>query len=83
MPTKNYTLIFSRIPTEQQMDRYDQLWNDFGSYKVSNTLEKNPLKYIPTQQLVVNLIKNANRDSLEDINKQIQELSNTLNWKLL
>lgn len=83
MPTKNYTLIFSRIPTEQQMDRYDQLWNDFGSYKVSNTLEKNPLKYIPTQQLVVNLIKNANRDSLEDINKQIQKLSNTLNWKLL
>lgn len=83
MPTKNYTLIFSRIPTEQQMDRYDQLWNDFGSYKVSNTLEKNPLKYIPTQQLVVNLIKNANRDSLKDINKQIQELSNTLNWKLL
>lgn len=83
MPTKNYTLIFSRIPTEQQMDRYDQLWNDFGSYKVSNTLEKNPLKYIPTQQLVVNLIKNANRDSLEDINKQIQKLSNTLNWKFL
>lgn len=83
MPTENYTLIFSRIPTEQQMDRYDQLWNDFGSYKVSNTLEKNPLKYIPTQQLVVNLIKNANRDSLKDINKQIQELSNTLNWKLL
>lgn len=83
MPTKNYTLIFSRIPTEQQMDRYDQLWNDFGPYKVSNTLEKNPLKYIPTQQLVVNLIKNANRDSLKDINKQIQELSNTLNWKLL
>lgn len=83
MPTENYTLIFSRIPTEQQMDRYDQLWNDFGSYKVSNTLEKNPLKYIPTQQLVVNLIKNANRDSLEDINKQIQKLSNTLNWKLL
>ena len=83
MPTKNYTLIFSRIPTEQQMDRYDQLWNDFGSYKVSNTLEKNPLKYIPTQQLVVNLIKNANRDSLKDINKQIQKLSNTLNWKFL
>lgn len=83
MPTKNYTLIFQRIPTEQQMDRYDQLWNDFGSYKVSNTLEKNPLKYIPTQQLVVNLIKNANRDSLKDINKQIQELSNTLNWKFL
>ena len=83
MPTKNYTLIFSRIPTEEQMDRYDQLWNNFGSYKVSNTLEKNPLKYIPTQQLVVDLIKNANRDSLEDINKQIQILSNTLNWKLL
>lgn len=83
MPTKNYTLIFSRIPTEQQMDRYDQLWNDFGSYKVSNTLEKNPLKYIPTQQLVVNLIKNANRDYLKYINKQIQEFSNTLNWKLL
>lgn len=83
MPTKNYTLIFSRIPTEEQMDKYDQLWNNFGSYKVSNTLEKNPLKYIPTQQLVVDLIKNANRDSLEDINKQIQILSNTLNWKLL
>lgn len=83
MPTKNYTLIFSRIPTEEQMDRYDYVWNNFGSYKVSNTLEKNPLKYIPTQQLVVDLIKNANRDSLEDINKQIQILSNTLNWKLL
>lgn len=83
MHTKNYTLIFSRIPTEEQMDRYDYVWNNFGSYKVSNTLEKNPLKYIPTQQLVVDLIKNANRDSLEDINKQIQILSNTLNWKLL
>lgn len=83
MDTKNYTLIFSDIPTQQQMDRYDQLWNNFGSYKVSNTLEKNPLKYIPTQQLVVNLIKNANKDSLEDINKQIQKLSNALNWKLL
>lgn len=83
MPTENYTLIFLRIPTEEQMDRYDYVWNNFGSYKVSNTLEKNPLKYIPTQQLVVDLIKNANRDSLEDINKQIQILSNTLNWKLL
>lgn len=83
MFTKNYTLIFQKMPTEEQMDRYDQLWNTFGSYKVSNTLEKNPLKYIPTQQLVVNLIKNANRDSLEDINKQIQKLSNALNWKLL
>lgn len=83
MPTENYTLIFSRIPTEEQMDRYDYVWNNFGSYKVSNTLEKNPLKYIPTQQLVIDLIKNANRDSLEDINKQIQILSNTLNWKLL
>ena len=83
MLTENYTLIFSRIPTEEQMDRYDYVWNNFGSYKVSNTLEKNPLKYIPTQQLVVDLIKNANRDSLEDINKQIQILSNTLNWKFL
>lgn len=83
MPTENYTLIFSRIPTEEQMDRYDYVWNNFGSYKVSNTLEKNPLKYIPTQQLVVNLIKNANRDSLEDINNQIQVLSNTLTWKFL
>ena len=83
MPTENYTLIFSRIPTEEQMDRYDYVLNNFGSYKVSNTLEKNPLKYIPTQQLVVDLIKNANRDSLEDINKQIQILSNTLNWKFL
>lgn len=83
MPTENYTLIFSGIPTEEQMDRYDYVWNNFGSYKVSNTLEKNPLKYIPTQQLVVDLIKNANRDSLEDINKQIQILSNTLNWKFL
>lgn len=83
MPTENYTLIFSRIPTEEQMDRYDYVWNNFGSYKVSNTLEKNPLKYIPTQQLVVDLIKNANRDSLEDINNQIQILSNTLNWKFL
>ena len=83
MPTENYTLIFSRIPTEEQMDRYDYVWNNFGSYKVSNTLEKNPLKYIPTQQLVVDLIKNANRDSLEYIDKQIQILSNTLNWKLL
>lgn len=83
MPTENYTLIFQRIPTEQQMDRFDYVWNNFGSYKVSNTLEKNPLKYIPTQQLVVDLIKNANRYSLEDINKQIQELSNTLNWKFL
>lgn len=83
MPTENYTLIFSRIPTEEQMDRYDYVWNNFGSYKVSNTLEKNPLKYIPTQQLVVDLIKSANRYSLEDINKQIQVLSNTLNWKFL
>ena len=83
MPTEKYTLISSRIPTEEQMDRYDYVWNNFGSYKVSNTLEKNPLKYIPTQQLVVDLIKNANRDSLEDINKQIQILSNTLNWKFL
>ena len=83
MPTENYTLIFSRIPTEEQMDRYDYVWNNFASYNVSNTLEKNPLKYIPTQQLVVDLIKNANRDSLEDINKQIQILSNTLNWKFL
>lgn len=83
MPTENYTLIFQRIPTEQQMDRFDYVWNNFGSYKVSNTLEKNPLKYIPTQQLVVDLIKNANRYSLEYINKQIQELSNTLNWKFL
>lgn len=83
MPTENYTLIFSRIPTEEQMDRYDYVWNNFGSYKVSNTLEKNPLKYIPTQQLVVDLIKSANRYSLEDINNQIQVLSNTLNWKFL
>ena len=83
MPTENYTLIFSRIPTEEQMDRYDYVWNNFGSYKVSNTLEYNPVIYIPTQQLVVDLIKNANRDSLEDINKQIQILSNTLNWKFL
>lgn len=83
MPTENYTLIFSRIPTEEQMDRFDYVWNNFGSYKVSNTLEKNPLKYIPTQQLVVDLIKKANRDSLEYINKQIQILSNTLNWKFL
>lgn len=83
MPTENYTLIFSRIPTEEQMDRYDYVWNNFGSYKVSNTLEKNPLKYIPTQQLVVDLIKSANRYSLEDINNQIQVLSNTLTWKFL
>ena len=83
MPTENYTLIFFFLSTEEQMDRYDYVWNNFGSYKVSNTLEKNPLKYIPTQQLVVDLIKNANRDSLEDINKQIQILSNTLNWKFL
>ena len=83
MPTENYTLIFSRIPTEEQMDRYDYVWNNFGSYKVSNTLEYNPVIYIPTQQLVVDLIKNADRDSLEDINKQIQILSNTLNWKFL
>lgn len=76
MPTENYTLIFSRTPTEEQMDRYDYVWNNFGSYKVSNTLEKNPLKYIPTQQLVVDLIKDANRE-------QIQILSNILTWKFL